>query len=138
MRIIRIDLIFSYWIFLWFIFYIFGLTNLNPVFAIEIGIIYNAFMLLLMLIYNTSTAHIIYFIIVNTFIKLLPFYYLRHEKIRIIDIYSTIGLFICFVIWLHINNESLTGNSKLIYESLIYGKNKTPFIALLEKIYKNL
>ena len=93
-------------------------------------------MLIIMLLYKTSSRHIIYFIIVNTFIKVLPFYYLKSEKIKVKDIYFTLGIFVFFIIWLHINNESLTGNSRLIYNSLIYGKGKTPFIALLEKYIK--
>lgn len=137
MIIIRFDLIFSYWIYLWYVFYTFGLTGFSPKFAITIGLIYNTFMLIMMLLYKTSIRHIFSFIIINTLIKVLPFYYLNHEKIKIKDIYFTIGLFILFIIWLHINNESLVGNSKLIYDSLIYDKNKTPLIALLDKIYQN-
>ena len=39
--------------------------------------------------------------------------------------------------WLHINNQSLVGNIKVIYNSLLYGKNETPFMNLLSKIEGN-
>ena len=47
------------------------------------------------------------------------------------------GLFLIYIIWLHINNQSLIGNIKIIHNSLLYGKNKTPFMNLLSKIETN-
>ena len=67
----------------------------------------------------------------------MPFYYLRHESYTLKDVYATICLFIIFVIWLHINKQSLIGNAKIIYDSFIYGKDKTPFMSLLHKIENN-
>ena len=53
------------------------------------------------------------------------------------DIYFTGGLFLLFVFWLHLNKQSLVGNIKLIHDSLLYGKDQTPFMALLNKIKQN-
>jgi hypothetical protein len=94
-------------------------------------------MLIMMIIYGTSSRTIFYFIIINTLIKVVPLYYLRNEKIRMKDIYFTLYLFVLFIIWLYINNQSLTGNTKLIYNSLIYGKSQTPFISFLKQIQNN-
>jgi len=109
----------------------------SPKLALLLGLIYNSVMLLMMFLYHTKTKTIISFIVINTFIKLLPLYYLINEKILSKDVYFTIGLFIVFIIWLHINNQSLKGNAKIIYNSLLYGKNKTPLMALLQKIQQN-
>jgi hypothetical protein len=94
-----------------------------------------------MLIYGTSKKTMIFFVIINVFIKVIPYYLLRNDKITMKDIYATCVVFMIFIIWLYINNQSLTGNAKLIYDSLIHGKNKTPFMSILakfEKNYKNL
>ena len=94
-------------------------------------------MLFLMILWSTSLKTIIWFIIINTLIKVVPFYYLRNELFKMKDIYVTMGLFFIYIIWLHINNQSLVGNIKVIYNSLLYGKNETPFMSLLSKIEGN-
>ena len=106
----------------------------SPKLALTIGLIYNFMILIMMLLYDTRIKTIISFIVINTLIKVFPLYYLINEKILLKDVYFTIGLFIVFIIWLHINNQSLKGNAKIIYNSLLYGKNKTPLMALLQKI----
>ena len=134
---LRIDLVFSYWIYVWYILYVFKIAMYSPKFALLLGLVDNIIMLIMMIFYGTSKKTIFYFIVINTFIKVLPLYYLRHEKIRLSDIYFTLGLFVLFVIWLYINNQSLTGNAKTVYQSLLYGENKTPFMALLKQIQNN-
>jgi len=137
MAALRADLVFSYWIYLWYILYAFRITSFSPKFPLTLGLIDNIIMLVLMLLYGTSERTIFYFILINTLIKVVPLYYLRNEKIRMKDIWFTILLFIIFVLWLYLNNQSLIGNMKLIYDSLLYGKDKTPFMALLNKIKNN-
>lgn len=138
MASLRVDLVFSYWIYLWYILYAVKITSYSPKFPLLLGILDNIIMLIMMLLYGTSIRTIFYFIVINTFIKVVPLYYLRNEKIKTKDIYFTLYLFVLFIIWLNVNNQSLEGNSKIIYDSLLYGKNVTPFMALLQKNYKNL
>jgi hypothetical protein len=93
-----------------------------------------------MLLFGTSRKTMVVFAIINILIKVVPLYYLRNVPIKMVDIYATIILFILFVIWLHINRQSLVGNLAKIYYSLLYGKNETPFIVLLlefQKKFKN-
>ena len=137
MASLRGDLVFSYWIYTWFILYELKILKYSPKFPLILGLIDNIIMLLMMLLYGTSRRTIFYFVIINTFIKVFPIYYLRNETIKINDIYFTCVLFLIFIIWLHINKESLIGNIKLIHDSLIYGKDQTPFMSLLNKIKKN-
>lgn len=137
MAAIRADLVFSYWIYVWFILYIFKFIKYSPKFPLILGLIDNIIMLLLMLYFGSKSKTIILFIMINTLIKVVPLYYLRNQKIKMIDIYFTIALFIIFVIWLHINKQSLAGNLKLIHDSLLYNKFQTPFMSLFNKIEKN-
>ena len=134
---LRFDLIFSYWIFIWFIIYKLNLITFSPKFALIIGLIENFIMLIMMLLYGTHIETIFYFIIINTFIKVIPLYYLRNTNINWNDIYFTIILFIIFIIWLHINNKNLIGNLKLIHDSFIYNKNDTPILSLIKKFKNN-
>ena len=137
MSALRADFVFSYWIYVWYLFYITKIIPYSPKFALILGLIDNFVMLVLMLLYGTSRKTIFYFIVINTIIKVIPLYYLQSQKILWKDIYFTCGLFILFIIWLHINKQSLQGNIKEIHDSLIYGKDKTPFMALLKKIQHN-
>ena len=137
MTALRPDLVFSYWIYLWYLLYTFKVTKYSPKFPLILGLIDNIIMLILMISYGTSRRTILYFIIINIFIKVVPLYYLRNDSIKNTDIYFTVSLFIIFVIWLHINEESLIGNIKIIYDSLLYGKDQTPFMAFINKIKKN-
>jgi len=141
MAALRADLVFSYWIYFWYILYAFKITNYSPKFPLILGLIDNLIMLVLMLVYGTSRRTIFYFIIINTLIKVVPLYYLRNEKLKITDIYFTTTLFGIFILWLHLNKQSLFGNIKIIHDSLLFGQDKTPFMALINKLkinFKNL
>ena len=137
MSALRTDLVFSYWIYFWYILYAFKITTYSPKFPLILGLLDNIIMLVLMLVYGTSKRTIFYFIIINTLIKVVPLYYLRNESIKMKDIQFTILLFILFIFWLHLNKQSLIGNIKLIHDSLLYGQNKTPFMALINNLKKN-
>ena len=134
---LRADLVFSYWIYFWYILYAFKITNYSPKFPLILGLIDNFIMLILMLTFGTSGRTIFYFIIINILIKVVPLYYLRNELIKMRDIYFTVILFFIFIFWLHMNKQSLIGNLKLIHDSLLYGKDETPFMALLKTFKKN-
>lgn len=141
MSVLTPDLIFSDWIFFWFILYVFKITTYSPKFPLILGLIYNIIMLVLMLMYGKSKSTIFYFIIIITMIKVLPLYYLRNEVVIMKDILFTIILFIIFVIWLHLNDQSLYGNAKVIHDSLLFGQDKTPFMVFINKLkinFKNL
>ena len=137
MKALRADLVFSYWIYAWYILYAFKITSYSPKFALILGLIDNIVMLSLMFLYGTSRRTIFYFIVINSLIKAVPLYYLKDVPIQTRDIYCTAVLFMIFVIWLHMNAQSLVGNMKLIHDSLIYGKDQTPFMHLLTQIKKN-
>jgi hypothetical protein len=141
MAALRADLVFSYWIYFWYILYAFKITSYSPKFPLTLGLIDNIIMLILMLLYGTSKRTIFYFIIINTLIKVVPLYYLRNEPLKMKDIIFTIFLFAIFIVWLHLNKQSLYGNAKLIHDSLLFGKDKTPFMAFINKLkmnFKNL
>ena len=134
---IRADLVFSYWVYVWYILYELKFISYSPKFALILGIIDNIIMFLLMIMFSSKTKTIILFIIINVFIKVLPIYYLQKEVIVLKDVYFTCFLFIIFIIWLHVNRQNLVGNLKLVHDSLLYNKSQTPFFQFIDKMQKN-
>ena len=137
MTALRIDLVFSYWIYFWYILYAFKFTNFSPKFPLIIGLLDNIVMFFMMLAYGTSFNTIISFLFINTIIKAIPLYNLKNEQIKIKDIIFTVVLLFIYIIWLHINGDSLIGNAKLIHDSLLYEKGNTPFIFFINKLKNN-
>lgn len=133
---LRFDLVFSYWIFIWFILFKLKFTKYNPKFILGLGIIENCIMLLFMFLYNTKYKTIIYFIIINLCIKVLPFISLWKIKINIYDIYATVCLFLIYCIWVYINGETISNYYNNIFNSLIYDKKNTPMLSLLYYVEK--
>lgn len=133
---LRIDLVFSYWMFFWYILYSLKITMYSPKFIIGLGIIENFIMLLFMFYYKTKPITIIYFLVINFFIKIIPFYMMLNERIKISDIYATVVLFIIYSIWVYMNGETVIEYHNKIFESLIYNKNETPFINFINHIQK--
>lgn len=104
-EMIRADLIFSYWIFVWWILYELNLTTANPKFIFILGIIHN-FILLLIKIYKKSDS-VLPFIIINFFIKIIPLISLLNTTIQYNDIIVSIYLFVIYLFWLLINYKTI-------------------------------
>jgi len=134
---IRPDLIFSYWIYLWYILYIFKVLKYNPKFAIICGIIENLIILLLMCIYNTKKILVLLFIIMFFILKLIPLYTIWNDKIQFNDdIKNTSLLFITYLLWIHLNQLTITDALTRTKNLIIYNKNVLPGMTILQKIVK--
>jgi len=141
MELIRLDLVFSYWVFAWYLLYISSITLFNPKFALLIGLIENSAYLFLMIYFNNSLSKIILFIIINIFIKIIPFYTLIKTKYQIKDVISTFVLFIIYIFWLKINNKldvNLYQYLNKIYKSITENKSDLPLTNYLERIMKTI
>ena len=112
MKSYRFDFVFSYWIFLWYIFYILKIVKYNPKWALTIGLIENTFLFALMIFYKNSFINIFLFCFINIFIKILPLWSLRKTKYEINGFYSMIILFCIYLLWLKINNLDILKNSE--------------------------
>ena len=138
MKLQRLDLIFSYWIFAWYLLYITKITRYSPKFIIILGIIENMILLFFMIQNGSTIETIIKFIVINTFIKILPYYSIRNDKIIKKDIVASIVLFIIYIVWLYINKETLLQKYNKIYNSLIQNKNDTPGMIMMNFILKQV
>ena len=130
----RVDLVFSYWIFAWYLLYIVKIVKYSPKFAIGIGILENILLLCFMILNGSNRSTIFYFVFINTFIKVIPFYTLKRERIQVKDVYAFFALFLGYLIWIIINKQNLAGNYKMVYESLIHNTDEMPFLRLVNYV----
>ena len=132
--ILRVDFVFSYWIFIWNLLYIFKLTKNNPSFALLFGLFENAIVILAMLYYQSKSMWIF---LINVFIfKGIPLLYLASHNevsIRKKDMLFTATIFLIYLFWVNVNSESILHVYNSHFDSLINDKNETPFMYLATK-----
>jgi hypothetical protein len=131
---IRPDLIFTYWVFAWYLAYMANLTPYNPKLALILGIAINTLIAIAVLVNGGKISSIFLFLFVNTLLKGIPLYTIYNTKITEKDVYALEGIFAIYLIWVHINNKSVMGITKNIYESILHEKNETPAILILSKL----
>ena len=140
----RFDLLFSYWIFAWYLLYIFKFVDASPKLALILGIIENLVLLYSMIfIQSQPLKTIILFIIINTCFKVIPLYTLSNEKINIKkDVKNTAIVFTLYIIWLFVLNRDVKKVRKNLFQ--LFSKNHkinpetTPTTALLLDLEKKI
>jgi hypothetical protein len=103
------DCIFSNWIFIWFLVFIFGLTKYNPFALLIIGFITITIYIFYLYYKKASTYNIIRFIAVNIIFKVIPILILvitKKTKIIIEDIIASVLLIMIYVLYLLLQNET--------------------------------
>lgn len=116
MNLISLDLVFSYWIFLWFILYDFKIIPYSPKLAIIISILDNLVSSIYLYIRNAPFTNLMKYIFINTLIKVIPLAFVWSDPIRLpIDVYILTVLFIFYLGWLYFNNTTLLH----VYKDLI-------------------
>lgn len=129
----RIDFIFSYWIFAWYLLYLFKNTY-NPKVALFIGLLENATLASMMIYYQNK--NIWSFLIVITFLKIIPYFSIT-KPMHYRDLYPTMALFSIYLIWLKVNGQSYT---KMLHgtHAFVKGKVEFPATKLINKLLNNL
>lgn len=123
------DLIFTYWIFTWFLLYYLVFPDLyNPKFALISGLIVNL-VILCILIYNAVPLfYIIGFMIVILITKISPLYLIRKTKIRANDIYFTVCLFLLYVLYFWIKENKNLKQRRSELRNFLSGKGNSPIM----------
>ena len=110
------DLIFSYWIFVWYILYVLRIVFINPKFALICGLIVNLTILLFLI--QTKPRFFFSFFVVLFISKLIPLFTIWRTKIRKGDVYATLCLFGLYLIWvLVLNKVDLTNQIRDLMQS---------------------
>lgn len=123
------DLIFTYWIFAWFLLFYLVFPNLyNPKFALISGLIVNL-VILCILIYNVVPLfYVIGFMIVILVTKISPLYLIRKTKIRTSDIYFTVCLFLLYVLYFWIKENRNLKQRRSELRNFLLGKANSPIM----------
>lgn len=130
---ITIDFIFSYWIFILFLFYY--ITKFNPInpFLLLCGALIEQTFAFFYYVYKglpIITLTIYVFIIV--LIKGIPLYLLRNTK-KWNPIFS-VSFFLSYLLYLQYKGTNLFEIYRKVNESMLKGTNDTPFFYYLTKI----
>jgi hypothetical protein len=128
----RIDFIFSYWIFAWYLLYMARITIYSPKLVLIISLVEALFSYMLLKTANTATR--IYMIIIACCIKIIPLITLWREPIRQRDIWALISLFIIYNVWLGIHGETMLRVYKKIQALLDNNTDQLPFMYILSRL----
>lgn len=116
----RPDLIFSYWIFAWFILYkLFKLPINSPKLLLILGLIYNSYLLFKMYLNNMDNHYLFSFFMTIVILKLIPLYYLRSESIFKKHVHTSLIVFGLFGLYI----VSYFGNFGRIFNAYNKGEN---------------
>ena len=137
---LRFDLYFSYWIFIWFVICIVIGLHIFPFYSLCIALIYHLCMFIYTLNINKDKIEktfIIGNIIVLSIIKLFPIIYIiqyNYDKIRFLDELLILTILITiYTLWKYqVNQNSLVKE----YDYIIHNglSENTPVVSLLKKI----
>lgn len=131
----RIDFIFSYWIFFWYLIYMSGIiTTYNPKFAIICGLIENIIILILMLYFGTKKKLVFLFLTMSVLLKIIPLTTLWNTKMHMHDIFATIalfGIYLFYVLW--IKKKTITDFIEQTKKLILHNQNTLPGMMLLDR-----
>lgn len=134
--LVRPDLIFSYWIFIWFILYMLDIVQYNPKFALSFALIFNIFQIGLMIYYKNKWLLIVIFSFVTFLIKGIPAWILRNNAYDMKQVLYICILFFMYIIWLIVNGTNPYNIMKATYNAIKHNKPFGPFSYFLNHLTK--
>ena len=129
----RPDLIFSYWIVLWYLLYELRFVKYNPKFWLIFALVINIIELIGMLYFKRFFMAFT-FLIAITIIKIIPIFLLRNTIIYNEDILFGLMIFIIYNIWLYYNNYSLYKLFYKMYISIKTNNNELPLMTIMYEV----
>ena len=150
---IRTELIFSYWVFAWFLVYYFldavairigkaSYTkwmhdNLNPIIALVIAFSVNISSFFYMVYLNVGGIILMKYLLMVFCVKALPIYCIRNYPIRLFEnLLAIFILLIIYLIYLYTQEETVSSVYTRAFNAAKVGSNKTPFSSLLDSILR--
>jgi len=128
------DLLFSNWIILWYILFIFKLIKYNPKGWLIIAFILNFYNVFLMTYFNRYYM-LFLFILIIFITKVVPIWTLRNTTSRMIDYiagFVLLGIYYCCLTY---NNYSLNKLATTTYTNIQYNKlNATPYMNFVNNL----
>ena len=131
--------IYSYWIFIWLLLYLFNIIPYNPIFYLVFGYIITLFEILYLYIEKINKYNLIKFIIINIFIKLIPIlilislnkYYFNYNDIYFGFILLSFYIFLMIILDINPFDE---------YKKLLntYINNDNKYKTLISRLYDDI
>jgi hypothetical protein len=133
----NLDLVFSYWLFAWFLIYIWGGTPYNPKIWLQIGVAENLLLFFTLLYFRTPVFILVLFLAINACIKLLPLWILRNTEVQYADVFAGLALGFAYLCWVYLRLGSLDALQQHIHKSWQNMKDGKPSTPLVEYILLN-
>jgi len=145
------ELIFSYWIFAWFLVYFFldavasrigkaSYTkwmhdNLNPIIALVIAFLVNMSSFFYMVYLNVGGIILLKYLTMVFFVKVIPIYCIRNYPVRLFEnLLAILILLIIYLIYLYTQEETVSSVYTRAFNATKVGSNKTPFSSFVNSI----
>ena len=107
---LRLDFVFSIWIFIWFVLFVFHVLPYNPTFALFIAVVFISISMIYFFIKEVHYSHIDRFIALGILQKFLPLFYLAYTNkldITVKDVIFTVIVFITYNTYILLNNSNI-------------------------------
>ena len=146
---LRIDWLFSYWVYLWFLIFYFTIDvrnspaaffiqkYLNPSLALYFALFENIITFIYIIYVNPETEIISKFLLMMIVVKVLPIYLISDKKINFSnDIYTLMLIFGIYNVWLFVNDTNIYEIYERTINAVSSGDNKTPFYSFMNYLYQ--
>lgn len=138
---LRFDLYFSYWIFVWFIVSIIFMFSVVPFYSLCLVLAYHICVFMYSIYYNKyrlDKSFIIGNIIVILFIKLFPIIYIINNVSKRVRFEEELKIFlvliVIYVIWKYVVNEISIEEEYKLFKKNGLSKN-TPLVEIVKTIF---
>ncbi len=132
------DLLFSNWIFIWFILYLSNIIPYSPKLIILVGFIIILGILYYLYVNKASKYNLLKFALLNLFMKAIPLIILYNVENTWDEFYFSIGIYIIYLIWLDINDTDFFTIYKKLINNYINGSTNTTISNLYDNIYNKI
>jgi hypothetical protein len=143
------DLLFSYWLFYWFLIYyifvhietnsvVYNFIKLiaNPIIGLVIASVENIFTLMVLIYKNNSFMSTIKYLFAIVLFKLIPIYLLKQYSVSVFyNFISFLVLFTIYLIYIKMKNQNIVYIYQMTLASILSNKNDTPFFKMISNIY---
>jgi hypothetical protein len=134
---LRPDLIFSYWVFIWYILYELSFIKYNPKLWVIGALIFNLIQSVIMIYYKRFFMVTIFFFVL-IIMKVIPLWRLRNTHTRLNDFMFGIIVFIIYNSWLYYNNYNMYKLFETLFYSIKNNNQVTPMMYNINRIIKYL
>ena len=124
------DLLFSYWLILWYVLYLLKYINYSPKIWFIIALFYIGIATIYMY-KKVNISFILLFLCIAFFVKVIPLYTIRKDKYNLNDFLFGILLIFIYLLWTIYRKKNIIK----IYTVDLFN-SQSPIIYIMNKIYK--